>query len=100
MIETTPTIYADGQPVQPDAYYTSVALRGMGMIVMDVIIKMNRVIPAGIQLGIMKCVKMVHEAGITYEGYYIIATSQSIPMCTIVEISNHSIEGEALRCTF
>ena len=37
------------------------------------------------------------KQGITYEGYYIIATSKAIPLCTIVEISNHTIEGKGIK---
>ncbi|MEA5026911.1 MAG: hypothetical protein VB012_04545 [Erysipelotrichaceae bacterium] len=37
------------------------------------------------------------EDGITYEGYYIVASSTKLPLCTIVEISNHSFSGEGLE---
>lgn len=35
--------------------------------------------------------------GITYDGYYIIAADSSIPMYSIVEISNHSLSGMGLQ---
>lgn len=34
--------------------------------------------------------------GITYEGYYWVASDQSLPMCTILEISNHRFSGMGL----
>lgn len=35
-------------------------------------------------------------AGITYEGLYVLASSPRIPLCTVVEISNHRFEGFGL----
>jgi hypothetical protein len=34
--------------------------------------------------------------GITYEGYYVLASSPRIPICTIVEITNHRFQGFGL----
>jgi hypothetical protein len=34
--------------------------------------------------------------GITYEGYYILASDRSLPFCTIVEIENHKFSGMGL----
>lgn len=34
--------------------------------------------------------------GITYEGYYVLASSTSLPMCSIVEITNHKFSGNGL----
>ncbi len=34
--------------------------------------------------------------GIKYEGYYVLASDRAIPMCTIVEISNHKFSGMGL----
>ncbi len=34
--------------------------------------------------------------GITYNGYYLLASSSSLPMCTILEISNHKYSGMGL----
>ena len=36
------------------------------------------------------------EDGITYEGYYILASSSKLPLCAVVEVSNHSFSGEGL----
>jgi len=37
------------------------------------------------------------NSGITYNGYYLVATSSSMPMCTIMEITDHSYSGMGLR---
>jgi len=100
VIETTPTIYADGQPVQPDAYYTSSRITRYGYDCYGCNYQNERGnTAAGIQIGNNEVRQKdgSWKTGITYEGYYIIATSQSIPMCTIVEISNHSIEGRGIK---
>ncbi len=34
--------------------------------------------------------------GITYEGYYILASDRALPFCTIVEIENHKFSGMGL----
>lgn len=34
--------------------------------------------------------------GITYEGYYVVASSPRIPVCSIVEVSNHRFSGSGL----
>lgn len=39
----------------------------------------------------------VWSAGITYNGYYLVASSTSLPMCTIMEISNHKYSGMGLQ---
>lgn len=39
----------------------------------------------------------VWSAGITYNGYYLVASSTSLPMCTIMEISNHKYSGTGLQ---
>lgn len=35
--------------------------------------------------------------GVTYDGYYLIASDKALPMCTVVRISNHSYEGEGIK---
>lgn len=37
------------------------------------------------------------QDGIKYEGYYVLASSSSLPLCTIVEISNHKFSGMGLK---
>ena len=34
--------------------------------------------------------------GITYDGYYLIAASSTLPLCTLVEISDHKFNGQGL----
>lgn len=36
------------------------------------------------------------KSGITYNGYYLVATSSSVPMCTIIEVADHSYSGMGL----
>jgi len=38
-----------------------------------------------------------YKKGITFEGYYIVASDRSIPLCTILEIDNHNFKGEGLE---
>lgn len=37
------------------------------------------------------------KKGITYDGYYLIAADDALPLCTVVQISEHSYTGEGLR---
>lgn len=37
------------------------------------------------------------KQGITWEGYYIVASDPSIPLCSILEVSNHNYSGEGLN---
>ena len=36
------------------------------------------------------------QSGLTYDGMYVIATSTSIPICTVVEISDHPFSGAGI----
>ncbi len=36
------------------------------------------------------------RSGLTYDGMYVIATSTSIPLCTVVEISDHPFSGSGI----
>ncbi len=35
--------------------------------------------------------------GITYEGYYIVATGKNWPLCTVGQITNHSLSGQGIQ---
>ncbi|NLA77989.1 MAG: hypothetical protein GX845_00390 [Erysipelothrix sp.] len=35
--------------------------------------------------------------GIKYEGYYVMASDRAIPMCSIIEVSNHKFSGSGLK---
>lgn len=37
------------------------------------------------------------KKGVTFEGYYIVASDPSIPLCTVLEISNHNFKGDGLK---
>lgn len=37
------------------------------------------------------------DEGVTYEGYYMVATSSRVPLCTVIEISNHNFSGEGIE---
>ncbi len=38
-----------------------------------------------------------YKKGLIFEGYYIVASDPSIPLCTILEISNHNFSGGGLE---
>lgn len=99
IIATTPTIYAGGQTAKPGNYYTSSRVTRYGYDCVGCNASNNRSGTAsGIGVGDNEVRQYdgTWKKGITYEGYYIIATSQSIPLCTIVEISNHTISGRGI----
>ena len=37
------------------------------------------------------------KTGITYDGYYVVATNSSIPLGSIIEVSNHGFSGYGLQ---
>lgn len=39
----------------------------------------------------------VWKAGLTYDGYYLIAADKALPMCTVVRISEHSYSGGGIE---
>ncbi len=102
VVDTTPTIYADNQPVVPGNYYTSSRVTRYGYDCYgcgyDESTQRGGT-AAGIQVGYNEVRQKdgTWKEGITYEGYYIIATSSSIPFCTVVEVSNHSISGYGIK---
>ena len=102
IIDTTPTVYADHQPVQPGAYFTSsrVTRYGYDCYGCGHNPTTNRGnTAAGIQVGYNEVRQKdgTWSNDITYEGYYILATSSGIPMCTVVEVSNHTISGKGIQ---
>lgn len=52
-------------------------------------------IPIGTQPSVRQMDGSMRE-GITYEGYYVLASDKAIPLCTIVEIENHKFSGMGL----
>ena len=51
----------------------------------------------GVGLHSVRQANGVWEDGITFEGYYMIAMNSPIPICTLVEVSNHSFKGEGIE---
>lgn len=53
----------------------------------------------GVSLDIDKGVKQANgqwQQGVTWEGYYIVAADKNVPLCTILEISNHNFSGAGI----
>ena len=100
IIETTPTLYEGGQRAQAGAYYTAsrITRYGVDCYGCNVSAEGKGGTSAGIGLGVdsVRQKDGSWKPGITYEGYYIIATSTSIPMCSIVEIKDHTVSGKGI----
>ncbi len=100
VVPTTPTVYANGQKAQAGSYYTSERITRYGYDCVGCKPKGDRGGTAG---GIGVGNNEVRQPngkwtpGITYAGYYIIASSKTLPMCSIVEISNHTISGRGIK---
>lgn len=97
---TTPTIYANGQKARPGSTFTSSRMTRYGYDCYGCNNANERGnTSAGIQIGNNEVRQKdgSWKQGITYEGYYIIATSSAIPLCTVVEVSNHTINGYGLE---
>lgn len=100
VVPTTPTVYANGQKAQAGSYYTSERITRYGYDCVGCKPNGDRGGTAG---GIGVGNNEVRQPngkwtpGITYAGYYIIASSKSLPMCSIVEISNHTISGYGIK---
>ncbi|HZJ87428.1 MAG TPA: 3D domain-containing protein [Erysipelothrix sp.] len=99
VVETTPTIYANGQLVKPGAEYTSSRITRYGYDCYGCNHANDRGnTSAGIQIGKNEVRQKdgTWKKGITYEGYYIVAASRALPTCTIIEVSNHSLSGNGI----
>lgn len=97
--ESTPKTYSYGSTVKEGAYFksrraTSYGADCTGCGGEDGFSGTS----AGIQLGLNSVRQSdgTWKEGITYDGYYIIATDKAIPLCTVVEISNHRWSGKGL----
>lgn len=96
-----PAIYSNGQKLEPGAYFVSSRSTAYGV---DCALCSGRdtgigATASGIRVSTTAVLQDNGEwlDGITYEGYYIIATSQNIPLCTVVEIKDHSYSGYGLE---
>lgn len=98
--ESTPKTYSYGSPVVEGAYFTSSRATSYGVDCVGCGGEDDGF--GGTSVGIQMSLDSVRqsdgswEEGITYDGYYLIAADPSIPLCTIVEISNHRWSGKGL----
>lgn len=100
VVPTTPTIYANGQKAKAGSSYTSSRITRYGYDCYGCNHSNDRGnTSAGIAIGKNEVRQKdgTWQSGITYEGYYIVATSSAIPLCTIVEISNHTLSGNGIQ---
>ncbi len=97
---TKPTLYEGGQKAQPGAYFTSSRITRYGVDCAGC--NMNSEGKGSTSSGVGVGVDSVRQKdgtwkpGITYEGYYILAASSALPLCTIVEVSNHNFSGSGI----
>ncbi|CAM4129289.1 hypothetical protein H9L01_02670 [Erysipelothrix inopinata] len=100
VVESTPTIYESGQRAQADAYYNASRITRYGVNCAGC--NMSEGGTGGTSAGIALGLDSVRQRdgswkpGVTYEGYYIIATSSDVPLCSIVEISDHTVSGQGI----
>ena len=98
--DTTPTLYEGGQRAQAGAYYSASRITRYGVDCNGC--NVNEEGKGGTSSGVGVGVDSVRQRdgswqeGITYQGYYIIATSSSIPLCSIVEVSDHTVSGKGI----
>ncbi|MFI3283810.1 MAG: 3D domain-containing protein [Erysipelotrichaceae bacterium] len=98
--EVEPILYSYGSPVEVGAYFYSDFTTCYGVNCVGCYMDENGI--GGTSAGIKLTTSSVRQSdgtwqtGITYDGYYIIATDQSIPLCTVVEISSHGFSGHGL----
>ncbi|QIK56554.1 hypothetical protein G7059_01200 [Erysipelothrix sp. HDW6A] len=99
--DTKPTLYESGQRAQRGAYFTSekITRYGANCNGCGVGADGRGSTSAGILVGDNEVRQRdgSWKTGVTYEGYYILATSSSIPLCSVVEISNHKISGAGVQ---
>ena len=97
---TSPTLYEGGQKAQAGAYYDISRITRYGVDCvgcnMNAEGKGGTASGVGVGLDSVRQKNGTWKPGVTYEGYYVIATSSAIPMCTILEISNHKLNGSGI----
>ena len=95
-----PTLYEGGQKAQPNAYFKSSKITRYGVDCdgCNMSSEGKGSTSAGVGLGLdsVRQKDGSWKSGITYQGYYILATSSAIPLCTIVEVSNHNFSGSGI----
>jgi len=99
--EMQPTIYSKGSVVKEEAYFYAERATSYGVDCVGCSGETtgygNFAVGVSCSLDSVKQQDGEYEYGVQYEGYYIIATSQDIPLCTIVEISNHQFSGQGIE---
>lgn len=97
IVESQPTIYEGGQRAQAGAYYhaSRITRYGVDCYGCNMTAEGKGGTSAGISLGLdsVRQKDGTWEKGIKYEGYYIVATSPTIPLFSIIEVSNHTVSG-------
>ena len=97
--EESPKTYSYGAPVEIGSYFVSARATSYGV---DCVGCGGEDGFGGTAVGIQMSLTSVRQSdgtwkeGITYDGYYLIATDKNIPFCTIVEISKHRWNGKGL----
>lgn len=97
---TQNTVYEGGQVAQAGAFFdaTRITRYGADCDGCNTSAQGTSGTSAGIGLGPDSVVQKdgSWKQGLTYEGYYVLASDRSIPLCTVVEVSNHSISGAGI----
>ncbi|QIK69031.1 hypothetical protein G7062_01475 [Erysipelothrix sp. HDW6C] len=99
--DSTPTVYEGGQVAQPGAYYEASRITRYGVDCVGC--NMGADGRGGTASGVGVGLDSVRQKdgtwlpGMTYEGYYVIATSSALPLCTVVEVSNHTVSGAGIQ---
>lgn len=95
-----PTIYQYGAKVAKGSYFLSSVITRYGYDCNGCGIGLDGA--AGTSSGVRVRNLEVRQAdgswkeGITYEGYYVVAADPAFPICTVLEITNHSFNGMGL----
>ena len=99
-IEGQPELYAYGAAVAEGAYFKTTRITTYGVDCVGCSGEKTGYgnFASGVSVSTTAVLQSngVWKDGITYDGYYIIAADSSIPLCTVVEISNHSISGSGI----
>ena len=94
VIEAQPIVMSYGSEVKEEAYFYSSRVTAYGADCVGC----GGGTPAGIAISTtgVRQSDGTWKDGITYDGYYLIAASSTLPLCTLVEISDHKFNGQGL----
>ncbi len=99
-VESTPTIWETGGDVEEgNFFYPSMTRYGSdcGGCYANEEGYSNTASGVAIGLSSVRQADGTWLEGYTYEGYHVVATTQKIPMCTIMEITNHKYSGGGIE---